>query len=84
MGCVTGKKMFPSRELAEEALIAARTIYKVRESSGPQSVYLCNDCGEWHLTSRNAPDSPVNNPETKERISRQVESDFWEQKFKRK
>jgi len=47
--CVTGKKMYPSEEIAEYALIEARTQFEYKENQGPIGVYLCDDCGKIKL-----------------------------------
>ena len=51
MPCSTGKKQYLTAGLAEDALIAARTDHG-SETSGPVGVYQCEDCGQWHLTSK--------------------------------
>ncbi len=55
MPCVTGKQLYPTQSLAEDALIEARTRYG-DEKSGPVAVYRCDDCGQYHLTSK----GPIN------------------------
>jgi hypothetical protein len=44
--------MYASRELAEDALIEARTRFNYAKGSGPVAVYKCDDCGQYHLTSQ--------------------------------
>ncbi|MCU0358878.1 MAG: hypothetical protein MUE95_15020 [Cyclobacteriaceae bacterium] len=49
--CISGKKSYPTQEMAEEALIDAHIVYDYGRTSGPIAVYLCEDCGQYHLTS---------------------------------
>lgn len=51
MSCPTGKRQYSTQSLAEDALIESRTLHG-DEKSGPVSVYRCEDCGQWHLTSK--------------------------------
>lgn len=50
-GCITGKKSYSSESLAEDALIEARTRHG-DEKNGPVGVYRCEDCSQFHLTSK--------------------------------
>lgn len=52
--CSTGKKMYTSEALAEDALIEARIQFEYAPSQGPIAVYLCTDCSHYHLTSKGA------------------------------
>ncbi len=80
--CVTGKRLYPSQQLAEEALIESHIHFEHRAGGGPVAVYQCEDCGEYHLTSR----GPMN-----ERLAKQLEdgtikrlkvASRWQRKFK--
>ena len=84
MKCPTGKKIYPTEDLAVEALIGAWTAYNYPPGQGPQAVYRCEDCGNYHLTSR----GPMN-PKLSELLSigsirRQKEADQWEDKIRKK
>jgi len=50
--CVSHKKVYLNQEIAEEALIGARTRFDYGKQSGPIGVYQCDDCGYYHLTSQ--------------------------------
>ena len=83
-GCVTGKKMYASRELAEEVLIHAWSTYEYSAGRGPVAVYKCDDCGHYHLTS-----SGEMNPKLAEhlkdgKIRLQREANKWMDKFKKR
>lgn len=49
--CPSGKRAFVTEVQAEEALIDTRT-RGVDERQGPVGVYRCDDCGQFHLTSK--------------------------------
>lgn len=81
--CVTGKRVYHSERLAEDALIEAHIHFNYGAGGGPVAVYQCEDCGEYHLTSR----SPMN-VRLKELlengiIKKQKEAQRWQNKFKR-
>jgi len=82
--CVTGKKMYPTREIAEDVLIEARTQYDYAESSGPIAVYLCEDCGQFHLTSKGVMNAKLAQYLAEGKIQRQKEANRWMEKFKKR
>lgn len=55
MSCATGKREYLTEVLAEDALLETRT-RNTDDRGGPVAVYRCEDCGQWHLTSK----GPVN------------------------
>jgi hypothetical protein len=80
--CATGKRLYHSEQLAEEALIEAHIHFDYRAGGGPVAVYLCDECGEYHLTSR----GPMNS-----RLAQQLEDGTiqklklagrWQSKFR--
>lgn len=52
MRCSTGKIKYSSSSLAEAALIESHIKRNFPPEQGPQNIYLCEYCGNWHLTSR--------------------------------
>ena len=80
MDCVTKKVCFATKELAEEALINNR----VRFNTGPNNIYQCDDCGYYHFTSQGSVHSSLADKETKERIKRETDAGFWEDKFRKR
>ncbi|MBU2916087.1 MULTISPECIES: hypothetical protein [Reichenbachiella] len=50
--CVTGKNCYHSQAEGEQALIENRIRYHHSDDAGPQNIYLCDDCGSYHFTSR--------------------------------
>lgn len=81
MSCVTGKRQYNTRNIAEEALIHARARNGYRPNSGPIAVYQCDDCGLWHFTSKGATSDILKSPETQKKIKDQYEAEYWSRKL---
>ena len=82
--CVTGKKMYPSEEIAEYALIEARTQFEYKENQGPIGVYLCDDCGYYHLTSQGKMNDRLASQIKDGKIKLQKEANQWLGKLKKR
>jgi len=82
--CVTGKKMYATREIAEDVLIEARTTYDYAHGSGPVAVYQCEDCRQFHLTSQGPMNEKLAQYLKDGKIDRQKEANRWMEKFKRR
>lgn len=82
--CATGKRVYASQEMAEEVLIEAWTRYEYKGNQGPIAVYRCDDCGQYHLTSRGPMNERLAAALADGRISKQKEARRWEDKFKRR
>ena len=83
MKCVTGKVCYLTKELAEEALIETRSRFHFREGNGPIAVYACEDCGEWHFTSKGPVSNVLTSTDVKKSIDARQEASYWEKKFRR-
>jgi hypothetical protein len=82
--CVTGKKMYPTQEIAEEALIGAHTRFQYPSGGGPVAVYQCADCGRYHLTSRGPMNGKLADQMASGKIKLQKEADAWESRFRKR
>ena len=82
--CVTAKKMYPSLEIAEDALIEARTQFEYKENQGPIGVYRCDDCGYFHFTSKGTMNQKLAKVINEGKLARNREANHWENKLKRK
>jgi hypothetical protein len=71
-------------ENAVEALISARTKFDYRDGNGPVSVYRCDDCGFYHLTSQGPMNEELRKNLNDGSIDRQRRAEDWEQRLKRK
>lgn len=78
MGCSSKKVCYNSPEEAEEALLQARAKYR----HGPVAFYECEFCGQYHLTSKGDKHIGLETKEEEERIQKEQEARFWEDKFK--
>lgn len=50
--CSSGKRSYNNDTIAVEALIEAHVQFDYGKRSGPVAVYQCDECGQFHLTSR--------------------------------
>jgi hypothetical protein len=66
MSCTTGKTQHSTKIDAETALVEIHIDRNFPRDRGPQNVYKCEFCGEWHLTSK----SPGRN----ERLQKMIDS----------
>lgn len=83
MKCATGKRVFESEALAEEALIQnhVRNDYS-RQTNGPTNIYQCRDCGFWHFTSKGGLHPMFEDEGVQERIKRERAAYHWEQRLR--
>lgn len=82
--CVTGKKMYPTMEIAEDALIEARTQFEYKANQGPIGVYVCDDCGYYHLTSQGKMNDRLAAQLKDGKINLQKEANQWIDKLKQR
>jgi hypothetical protein len=77
------KKMYPSREIAEDALIEARIKFNYGASGGPVGIYLCEDCGHYHLTSKGSMNEKLAQYMAEGKLQRMKEAELWAKKLKK-
>jgi len=82
--CITHKKVYLTEAIAEDALIEARTHYNYAAGQGPVSVYRCDDCGYYHLTSQGTLNQKLSLYMRSGKIDREKEANAWLKKIKRK
>ncbi|MEQ8424623.1 MAG: hypothetical protein RIA63_07920 [Cyclobacteriaceae bacterium] len=82
--CPSGKRSYHSLELAEEALIGAHIAYHYPKGTGPIDVYLCDDCGQYHLTSSGEMNPRLEEMLKEGEIQRQREAVWWEGRVRKK
>lgn len=80
--CATGKRVFHSEQLAEDALIEAHIHFDYRAGGGPVAVYQCDDCGEYHLTSRGPMNVQLIKKLADGTIKKHKEANRWQSKFR--
>lgn len=82
MGCPSGKSSFQSEEIALEALVQNHIRFQHRKGAGPQSVYQCDECDNWHFTSRLPSHPTLLDSETQRRIANESRAQNWEHKLR--
>lgn len=80
--CSSGKKAYFDNFLAEEALIQHQVINDYGVGEGPVNVYLCDDCGYWHFTSKGKRSNIFDDPEVVSRIKADRRANYWERKLR--
>jgi len=80
--CLTGKRLYQSEQLAEDALIEAHIHFDYRLGGGPVAVYRCEECGDYHLTSRGPMNTRLSQLHANGTIQKQKEAAQWQSKFK--
>jgi hypothetical protein len=76
--------MYATESLAEEALISAWTTYNYPQGHGPIGIYLCQDCGAYHLTSKGIMNKKLAEHLATGKIQKSKEANNWLDKLKRK
>ncbi|WP_367914381.1 hypothetical protein [Leadbetterella sp. DM7] len=77
MSC--SKRSYLSEELAVTALLEVRSRF---ETNSSVTVYLCEDCGQWHLTSRGTIHPKLTALLQSGEITRRIEAGHWERKLR--
>lgn len=83
-GCISGKKQFDTQQLAEDVLIELWTRNEYAAGYAPIAVYKCDDCGYYHLTSREPMNKKLTQFLASGKLKHQREANKWMDKFKRK
>ena len=81
--CVSNKKVYLTEDIAEQALIEAHTQFEFGNGKGPVSVYCCEDCGYYHLTSQGVMNKKLAEYMKEGKLERQKEAKRWANKLKR-
>ncbi|MBS1682442.1 MAG: hypothetical protein JST48_12080 [Bacteroidetes bacterium] len=78
--CNTGKRVYETEVLAEEALIDAhgRNNYS---GSGPIAIYKCDSCGYFHFTSKGPMNRKLAEQIASGKIKLQQQANAWSRKF---
>lgn len=82
--CISGKRVYATQQIAEDVLIEAWTRYNYNGNTGPVSVYQCDDCGNYHLTSRGPMNERLAKALGEGKIRQEKEARRWEERFKRR
>jgi hypothetical protein len=80
--CPTGKRVYITEILAEDALIDAHSRNNYA-GTGPINIYRCEDCGYYHLTSKGKMNEKLAQQIANGKIKRQQDANQWERKLKK-
>lgn len=80
--CPSGKRLYLTQVLAEEALIEAHIQFDYRQGNGPIAVYQCEDCDAFHLTSKGTVNPRLAQLLADGKIQKQKEALKWQAKWK--
>ena len=81
MSCTSGKRAYPAREIAEQALIQAHVTFSYARGRGPVAVYQCDDCGQFHFTSSGPMKEALTQALRNGEIAKRKEAGHWESKW---
>jgi hypothetical protein len=76
--------MYPTESIAEEALISAWITYQYTHGNGPVGVYICEECGSFHLTSQGPINKKLEQAIASGKIQKSKEINAWLDKMRRK
>jgi hypothetical protein len=76
--------MYITESLAVDALIEANTQFQFGNHQGPVAVYLCDDCGHYHLTSQGKINERLESLIKEGKLKKMKEAAQWESKFKKR
>ena len=82
--CPSGKIIYDTEILGEEALIELWTKNDYASNQGPMNVYRCDDCGFFHMTSRGPMNSKLAQYLSSDKGKINKEASKWLEKFKKK
>ncbi|WP_421869960.1 hypothetical protein [Marinoscillum sp.] len=82
MKCSTGKRIYDTEREAIDALIDLRARNNYRKGSGPINVYQCEDCGQWHFTSKGPEHELLGLETVQKKIADDREALYWERKLR--
>ena len=80
--CSSGKRVYLSENIAVDALIEAHTRFDYTAGNGPVTVYKCDDCGHYHLTSQGQMHQRLAAVKKDGSLRLQKEAGKWLDKFK--
>ena len=82
MKCSTGKKIYATRSIAEDVLIELWIKNEFSPGQGPCTVYQCDDCRYFHLTSQGSMNERLATLLENGYIKRMRTASRWTDRFK--
>ena len=80
MSCSTEKKGYYREDDVQEALIRSH----IRFLKAAINYYLCDECGEYHLTSQGGLHPLLNDPKVQTQIEREQREQEWTARYNRR
>ncbi|MBI1766841.1 MAG: hypothetical protein HY015_03090 [Bacteroidetes bacterium] len=80
--CRTGKRVYQTESLAEDALIDAHSRNQYA-STGPLAVYQCEECAYYHFTSKGPMNKRLAEQIASGKIKLQQQANEWSRKWKK-
>lgn len=82
--CATGKRLYETLVLAEDALIESwsRNVYQA--GAAPVAIYQCDDCGYFHFTSKGEMNEKLQEALESGEVEKRRRAFYWEEKLKRR
>jgi ribosomal protein L32 len=78
MKCSTGKNSYYTESEVQEALIRSQISFR----GSATNYYVCEECGEFHLTSRATKNPLLNDPDVIARIKKEQLEQDWQRRIK--
>jgi hypothetical protein len=82
MKCPSGKRIYLTEAIAEDALIDAHSRQQY-SGTGPVNIYRCGECGYYHFTSKGKMNDKLSQLIVNGKIKRQQEANQWLNKLKK-
>ena len=82
--CSSGKRTYETQEVAENVLVESWVRYEYSGQTGPVSIYKCEDCGHYHLTSKGPMNARLAEALKDGSIEKQKQGRRWEDKLRRR
>jgi hypothetical protein len=76
--------MFATQIMAEDALLDLWMKNEYTPGHAPVTIYKCEDCGEFHLTSKGQMNEKLSEAVKNGKVKLHREAKRWEHKWKRK
>lgn len=83
MKCTSGKTSYSSENQATDALIDVWSRNTFREGEGPVTIYRCDECSEFHFTSKGDTHEKLKDLIQSGRLEKLREAARWEDKFRK-
>ncbi|MBX2900779.1 MAG: hypothetical protein KF775_14085 [Cyclobacteriaceae bacterium] len=81
--CSSGKRIYTTEASAVDALLEAHIEFTFRKGTGPVTIYKCEACGNYHLTSKGTMHTTLAEALQNGKLTALRRGREWEQKVKK-